>query len=432
MTTPVITSVLTLALAATSMPAIAQENLVTRNRVGPADAENSLTFRLTAFDLYSSDPATAEAFGAIFTDFILANPGWRIDTQLQTGNLNQEQARIIEQSLAGRGPDCAMVDSAQLAAYKAAGILSPMTDYFTAEEVADFFPYVREGITDENGDIVALWWFTDLRVLYRNTEFVPDAPQTWEDLKAAALSTTEAGLEGVLFNGGRTEATAFDWLAHFWAGGGELVNDAGEPVFWQGENRAAFLDAVEFYKDLVDSGAAPGRVTSISSYDDMLAAAAAGTTAMFIGGNWMYGQIQSTLAPEEAAKWQPSELPGPAADARATGTGGWTIAAFSDDPAKVEMCAGIAKLYAGPGNAFQALLPTSATLYAEYDTFAGPEFDVFSAALENGRARPGVAIYPEISNQIQILLGDVLSGASDPEEALDTAAAAVQAAFERQ
>ncbi|SHJ20854.1 extracellular solute-binding protein [Wenxinia saemankumensis] len=422
----------TLALALAGAPLLAQEDMVTRDRVGPADAENALTFRLTAYDLYSSDPATSAAFEELFVDFIEDNPGWRIDTQLQTGNLSQEQARMIEQAQAGRGPDCAMVDSAQLATYKAAGILSPMNEYFTEEEIADFFPYVRDGITDEDGNMLAVWWFTDLRVLYRNTEVVPEAPQTWDDLQAAALATVEQGYEGILFNGARGEGTTFDWLANYWALGGELVDEAGEPVFYEGENRELFLQAVRYYESLVDSGAAPARVTSIATYDDMLAAAAASTTAMFVGGNWMYAQLQTTLPEEEAAKWEASELPGPTAEQRATGTGGWTIAALTDDPEKVRMCAGIAKLYLGPGNAFQGLLPTQASLYDEYDTYAGPEFEVFSAALENGRARPGVAIYPEISNQIQILLGEVMSGAAEPEAALDAAAEAVEAAYARQ
>ncbi len=420
------------AAMATALPAVAQaEDLITRNRVGPSDAENALTFRLTAFDLYSADEATAAAFGELFTDFILDNPGWRIDTQLQTGAIAQEQARIVEQARAGRGPDCAMIDSSQLATFKEAGLLAPMTPFFTDEEIDDLFPFVRDGVTDANGDIVAWWWFTDLRVLYRDTTQVPDAPQTWAELQEAAASVAEGGKEGILFNAGRDEASAFDWLGHFWAQGGELVDADGRPVFFEGENREKFLNAVQLYADLVESGAAPARVTALASYDDLLASAAAGSTGMFIGGNWMYAQIQNTMTEEQAANWAVSPLPGPTPDERATGTGGWAIAALSDDPAKVEMCAGIARLYAGPGNAFQRLLPTSASLYAEYEEFAGPEFQTFAEALEDGQARPGVPIYPEISNQIQILLGNVLSSSATPEDALDAAAAEVMDAFER-
>ncbi len=418
------------ALLATTAPVWA-EDLITRNRVGPADAPNALTFRLTAFDLYSADPATAAHFGDLFTDFILAHPGWRIDTQLQTGAIAQEQARIIEQTRAGRGPDCAMIDSSQLATFKEAGLLAPMTPFFTQEQIDDLFPFVREGVTDANGDIAALWWFTDLRVLYRDVTLVPEPPQTWADLQQAAEVVAAQGLEGILFNAGRDEASAFDWLAHFWAQGGELVDDTGRPVFFEGENREKFLSAVAFFADLVESGAAPRRVTALSSYDDLLASAVAGSTGMFIGGNWMYNQIQITMPPEQAANWAVSELPGPTPEQRATGTGGWTIAALTDDPAKTEICAGIAQLYAGPGNAFQGLLPTSVSLFEEFETFAGPEFDVFVSALQNGRARPSVPIYPEISNQIQILLGNVLSGSMTAEAALDEAAAEVMAAYER-
>lgn len=420
----------TTVLSALSLPVVAQDSLVTRDGVGPADAPNSMTFRLTAYDLYSSDPATAEGYAKLFTDLINKHPGWRIDAQLQTGDSAQEQARIIEQSLAGRGPDCAMVDSYQLASFMKAGVLKPMTAYFSDEEVADLFPYVREGITDANGDIMAWWWFTSLQVLYRNTELVPDAPETWADLKAAALSASEAGVEGILFNGGRTEGTAFDWLPNFWAQGGELVDADGKPVFAEGENRAKFLAALTYFDDLVESGAAPGRVATITNYEDLLASAAAGTAAMFIGGDWQYAQIQNTLSPEDAAKWAVSPLPGPTEDQRSTGTGGWTIAALTDDPEKAAICADIAKLYAGPGNAFQHLLPTGASYYDAYDVYDGPEYDTFVTSLADGHARPGVAIYPEISNQIQIAIGDVLSGAKAPEQAMDDAFAAVMTEYE--
>lgn len=267
---------------AIGLPAsLAAQDLITRDRVGLPDAPNTMTFRLTAFDLYSSDPATREAFEALFTDFIEARPDWRIETQISTDNIGQEQARMLEQARAGRGPDCAMVDSSQLALYRSAGVLSPMTAHWSEDEINDLFPYVREAVTNEAGDLLAWWWFTDLRVLYRDTRVVPDAPETWAELEAAALASVEAGQEGLLFNGGRWEGTTFDWLAHFWAQGGRLVDNDGRPVFAEGENREKFLAAVSFYKDLVDNGAAPPRVTSIVNYDEFNAAAAAGTASLF-------------------------------------------------------------------------------------------------------------------------------------------------------
>lgn len=414
------------------LAAAAQEDLVTRDRVGPSDAPNVMTFRLTAYDLYSSDPATAAKFEEMFLALLERYPGWRLETQIATDNIGQEQARMLEQAGAGRGPDCAMIDSSQLGLFVDSGVLSPMNGYFTQEQIDDLFPFVREAVTDDAGNVLAWWWFTSLQVLYRDTTLVPDAPATWAEAQAAALATVEAGREGMLFSGGRWEGTTFDWLPNFWAQGGELVDEAGAPIFNDAENRPKLLAAIGYYRDLVDSGAAPARVTSIVNYDDYVAAAAAGTAGLFVGGNWQMGQLRATLPADQAANWALSELPGPTADQRATGTGGWTIGALSDDPEKVALCAAIAwEIYATEGIAYQGLLPTSTAIYDMYDTYSGPEFDAFVAGLANGVARPDAPIYPEISNQFQIMLGEVLSGAKTPEEALDAAAAAVDAAYGR-
>jgi multiple sugar transport system substrate-binding protein len=311
-------------------------------------------------------------------------------------------------------------------------VLADFTPYFSKEEVADLFPFIRTGITDKDGTIRAWWWDTDLRVLYRNTAIVPDAPKTWDELKKAALSSHEQGMEGFIFNGGRYEGSTFDWLANYWALGGKLVDDTGKPVFGEGDNKEKFLKALNYYKDLVDSGASPKRVTTIGNYDDLNAAAAAGTTALFIGGNWQYAQLKTTLDEDEFKKWAFSPIPGPTADKRSTGTGGWTIASFSKDKEKVEMCADLAReIYMGPANALQQQLPTRKSLFDKYPVFATDANKTFAAALVDGQARPGAPIYPEISNQIQIMMGDVLSGTKSSEDALTGAFNATLEAYKR-
>ena len=210
------------------------------------------------------------------------------------------------------------------------------------------------------------------------------------------------------------------------------MDDSGKPVFGEGENKEKFLKALNYYKDLVASGAAPKRVTTIANYDDLNAAAAAGTTALFIGGNWQYAQLKATLDEDDFNNWTFSPIPGPTADQRATGTGGWTIAAFSKDEDKVKMCANLARdVYMGPANALQQQLPTRKSLFDKYPVFATDANKTFSQALGDGQARPGVPIYPEISNQIQIMMGDVLSGTKQPEEALDAAFKATMEAYKR-
>ena len=412
--------------------AMAQE-LVTADRVGDPNAPNVLTMRANPGQSPNSPSAEQRAaFTKVWQAFAEAHPDWQIQFEFFTTDIGGEHARLLEQARAGRAPDCVTVDSFQLALFVQNGVLQPVTQFFSQEEIDDLFPFIREGITGADGEIYAWWWGTDLRVLYRDKTVMAEAPNTWDQLKAAALAAAAQGKEGVLFNGGRWEGTAFDWLAHFWAQGGELVDDAGKPIFGEGQNRDYMLKALNFYKDLVDSGAAPQRVANITTYDDFNAAAIAGTVASFLGGHWQNFQLKEGMPADQFANWEVSEFPGPSADQHSTGTGGWTVAAFSDDPAKVEMCAALMReVYMGPANEVVGDLPTRQSLFASLPRFQDPYFAQLSEYLVNGKARPGVPIYPEISNQIQVMMGEVLSGTKQPEAALDDAWTQVMDAYGR-
>jgi multiple sugar transport system substrate-binding protein len=408
------------------------DDLVTADRVGKADAPNTLIFRTNPdFTQTSPTPSQAAGFKTLFQSFAEKHPDWQIQFQYFTPDIGGEHARMLEQARANRAPDCATVDSFQLALFMKNGVLAPVDQYFNKDELADLFPFIRSGITGPDGHIYAWWWNTDIRVLYRNKDLVPTAPQTWPELKAAALDAIKKGAqEGVLFNGGRWEGTAFDWLANFWSQGGQLVDDSGKPIFGTGDNRDKMLKAFHYYKDLVDSGAAPKRVANIKDYADFNAAALAGTPAMFIGGHWQHFQLKEAMKPDQFAKWDISEQPGPTADQHSTGAGGWTVSALSKDPAKVKFCMDLVReVYMGPANEVMGQLPTRQSLFTNLKTFQDPFFGQIKQYLVHGQARPGVPIYPEISNQIQIAMGDVLTGAKTPEQALDDAWTAVNAAY---
>ena len=425
-------SALALSTMLFSVPAAFAQEIATKDRIGLADAPKTLTVRLTNDSPNNADPAIAKGYQTLFIDFIKKYPDWKLQMQFMSTDIGTEQAKMLEQAKAGNAPDCAAVDSFVLSQFMVNHVLADFTPYFSKDEVADLFPFIRNGITDKDQTIRAWWWDTDLRVLYRNKSIVPDAPQTWDDLKKAGIASVKEGMEGILFNAGRYEGSTFDWLANYWALGGKLVDDSGKPVFGEGENKQKFLKALAYYKDLVDSGAAPKRVTTIANYDDLNAAAAAGTTALFIGGNWQLAQLKATLDEDEFANWTFSPIPGPTVDQRSTGTGGWTIASFSKDKDKIEMCANLARdVYMGPANALQQQLPTRKSLFDKYQVFATDANKTFAQALANGQARPGAPIYPEISNQIQIMMGDVLSGTKPPEQALDAAFKATMEAYKR-
>ena len=109
------------------------------------------------------------------------------------------------------------------------------------------------------------------------------------------------------------------------------------------------------------------------------------------------------------------------------------MGAFSDDPKKVEMCMEFTKdVFIGEGNEVTGQLPTSPRLFDTLEKFDEPIYDTFNEALKYGEARPGVPVYPKISEELQIAVGTVLTGEATPEEALDRAGKASLAAYEGQ
>ena len=152
---------------------------------------------------------------------------------------------------------------------------------------------------------------------------------------------------------------------------------------------------------------------------------------MFQGGDFQYPPLKESLPPEEFKKWEVSLLPTKSpSDTPVSGSGGWTIGSFSDDPKKVEMCMEFTKdVFIGGMNEVTGQLPTSPKLFDTIDTFDEPIYDDFRVMLEHGKARPGVPVYPTISEELQIAIGTVLTGEATPEEALDRAYKASLAAY---
>jgi multiple sugar transport system substrate-binding protein len=421
-------------LALAVLAGCGSEELVSLDRVGHPDARKTLALQINAgYSHQAPTPDQAEGFRKLFERWAREHPEWRLELNIIPDAMSTtEQARLLEKARVGQAPDCANVDSFTVPLFIEQGALQPLDDHFSKREVDELFPYVRDVITGPDGHIYAWWWSTDLRVIYRRTDLVPKAPRTWDELIefAVAAEKRDPKVDGYLFNGGRWEAATFDNLGYFWAQGGELLGPQGQPVFADAENGPKMLRVLELLKRTVDSGASPSRVTTFTNYDEFQTAAQGGAVAMFLGGSFQHSSMKETLG-DEFSKWDVSELPGAQAGQTATGTGGWTMAAFTDDPEKVAACVDIIKsIYVGEGNELIGELPTSRRLYDELDAFQEPIYRRFRRYLQHGQPRPGLAIYPALSTELQIAIGSVLTGSATPREALDTARERVQQTYE--
>ena len=106
------------------------------------------------------------------------------------------------------------------------------------------------------------------------------------------------------------------------------------------------------------------------------------------------------------------------------------MAAFSKDPEKVAACMDIVRsIYAGAGNELTGELPTSRSL-RHAEGLPGADLQAVPRFLEHAEPRPGLSIYPSLSNEMQVAIGRVLTGSATPEQALDNAGERVEQTYE--
>ena len=276
-----------------------------------------------------------------------------------------------------------------------------------------------------DGKLKALWVNTDVRVLYYRKDLVANPPKTWDELIAQAAELSKRGLTGYLYPGGRGEGAVMEHLPMFWAQGGELVDASGKPVFGDGaeSNRDAEPARISQTHHRLRCQPRPRRELQVrgGSYPEILR----GNTAMFLGGNWMAKQLRDL---GDRHDWAVAPIPQMSPGDPVTAAGGWTYAVFTPDARKQEIIIDlIDSLVAGPAAmaaATEAIgnLPTRMSVARGDSAYVkDPTVRDFLALLRYARARPGAAVYPSISTELQVAMSEVITGQQTPEAALDQA-----------
>ena len=371
----------------------------------------------------SSVPAVKDYFQSHIEAWAKAHPDVMLDVSFNSTDINASMTRMQEQAVGGRAPDFAMLDSFFLSRFY--GYLQPLDRFYGSDQVNDFVTFARNGMRDADGKLKALWVNTDVRVLYYRKDLISNPPKTWDELIAQGADLSKRGLTGYLYPGGRGEGTVMEHLPMFWAQGGELVDDGGKPVFGSGKNRSAMLNLLLFLKRTIDSGASPARVVNYKFEADLYPEILRGNVAMFLGGNWMAKQLRDL---GDRSEWSVAPIPLMTAGDPVTAAGGWTYAIFTTDAKKQDVIVDlINSLVASPAAMAASTgaignLPTRMSVaQGDYAYVKDPTVHDFLALLRYARARPGAAVYPSISTELQIAMSDVITGQQTPEDALDQA-----------
>ena len=413
------------------------QSLVTPIRVGRPDAPIKLSvWAQQEYSHLAARPTSARVFESIFDEWARAHPDVQLEFSVMPA-LELHKAKLMLAAAAGRLPDVASVDSFWMPLFLADGSVQPMNPWWPAEDRADFLPFTIDTLSDASGNVYGLWHGTDCRLLYYRKDLVPTPPRTWDELLAVASRISkEKGIAGYLYNAGRWEAAVFDHLPMFWAQGGELVDGAGRPVFGEPPHRQRMVNVLSFLRDTIKTGASPRSVLANNDYQQLSGAAIAGDAAMFLGGNWQVRELVTALPPDQMDKWDIAPIPQKDAGTEATGTGGWVWVVFSKDPARQRAAVEFLRFVESPANVARITevtghLPVRRSVYRDFAFFReGRFYPRFGEMVAHGRARPAVAIYPAISEQLQLAVGYAVSGDKTPEQAVDDAWRAVLAAAE--
>jgi len=399
-------------------------DLVTEQRIGNPDAEITLTMTVLPSSYWTTPyESRANYLESAYQEWAEAHPNVKIEVTTLSTNIGEAMVKLIEQARVGNAPDLVNVDSFFLPRFY--DYLQPIGKYISQERLNDYFPFVREGMTNNDGQVVAIWPETDVRGLYYRTDLVPNPPKTWDELVTMASKISkEENLAGYLFPAGRGEGTTFSMLPFFWAQGGSLIDENGRPIFGEGQNRQYMLNILNFFQRLIESGASPGKVTQFRTLGEFNSEVAARAVAMFPGGNWQKNMFYDILPKDEADQWEIAPFPQIRKGINSSGSGGWAWGVFTKDEAKKEAAVSfVQSVYENPKwHEIAGPLPSWKSAYEKYPYFSENKYaQKFASFLEFSNARPGLPIYTTISSELQVAVSEVVTGQTEPAAALDTA-----------
>ena len=365
---------------------------------------------------------TTGAYGTAIDLFKKENPNVTVNL-VELPESADEQRRQLVQRLDAESDECDVLGmdviwTAEFAAQEwlqdTSQIIEPRQDDFIAStlETAQY-----------EDKYWAVPYHTNAGFLYYRTDQVEQAPETWEDVYAAAGENN-----GIVYQGARYEGLTVNFLELLYSGGGTVLSDDGSEVQVNSPEGEA---ALEFMAAGVQEGDAPKAVTTYMEEESRRAFEAGNATFM---RNWPYAYAlgkESKIADD----FDVGTFPGFGGGEPAGVLGGFNLAisAYSKNP---EGAAAFINFATGPevqkANFLESASPP-ATAAAYDDPEVQKKYAFASdlkAAVEQGQARPVSPVYAQISEAIYNNVHDALQGNAQPQAALEKMSSDIEQALE--
>ena len=330
-------------------------------------------------------------------------------------------------------PDLLQLDVVWTAEFAAAGWILPL-DRFDPD--SGFFPATLTA-AEWNGHLDALPWFADVGLLYRRTDLVPNAPESLEQLAAAAARTSGAADQpqwGLVWQGARYEGLVTVFLEYLGGFGGRIMDDSGRVVV----DSPAGIAALRFMRDELTPPKAIAPLDVLTWHEEESRFAFQNGRAVFMR-NWPYAYplMNDSAESRVAGRFAVSTMPGAPGGHPTAALGGSELAinAFTEHPREAYA---LAAYLTAPAQMLERAemtgqFPTRPALYDDPRLAAALPIpvDQVRQAIAHATARPVTPVYTELSGILQIALHDALSGQSAPAAALHDAARKMTAVLVR-
>jgi multiple sugar transport system substrate-binding protein len=246
-------------------------------------------------------------------------------------------AKLMTAFAANQGPDIFFLSPPWLPKYVNAGVVLPVTKYYTSQMLKDFSLNLVNNTTMGN-DIWTIPMNMDLLALYYNKALFEankvKVPETFAELVAAAKALKADDRAGLTVRIASTDPgwCTFNWYPFVWGAGGDIFDGKTKKSLM---NSDGVLKALQLYKDLAVAGALN---LSPSRSEDDLGILCDGETAMQVSGSWSISTVEKYLAEGKKTDIGVVPFPTPSAGGKsASCAGGWgvTINAKTKEPDRV-------------------------------------------------------------------------------------------------
>ena len=374
---------------------------------------------------YSAQSAENETLmNVLIPKFEEENPGYKVNAvSHEWGDLHD---KILISAQSNTLPDVARLDIAWVPEFQKMGILVPldaeMSDF--DEVTADLLPSAMStGFVKGNYYAIAL--NTNTKILFYNAEALKAAglsvPKTTEEFVNAivALSGTNENGQQVW---GLNEPALAGWnvLPYIWSNGGSITNEdytKATGYVNSPETVAAVQTLVDLYKN--------GQVSGFNSGDiPMTDGFGTGRYMMLLEGPWKTAEMAGAY-PDFA--YGTAEMPAGTAGSISV-LGGEDIAMFTsaNKEGAWKFMQFMTSPFAEEEMAKCGQIPVNQKALAS-DNVKNADFAPFLEAITTAQARPPVASWSEIDNELTNAMTDMIVNGADVQQTLDALAAKIDA-----